>query len=53
LEDKCFGKFGIKVSFKIRMGEGGLYLSGLEWEEVAAFVQTVKSIGMCRLCRTS
>jgi hypothetical protein len=38
LEDKRFGKDGIKVSFKIRMGGGGLYLFDLGWEEVAAFV---------------
>jgi hypothetical protein len=38
LEDKRIGKDDIKVSVKIRMVEGGLYLSSLGWEEVAAFV---------------
>jgi len=35
---KRTGKADIKVSLKIRMGEVGLYLSGLGWEEVVAFV---------------
>ena len=35
---KHIGKDDIKVSFKILMGEVGLHLSGLGWEEVEAFV---------------
>jgi hypothetical protein len=35
---KRTGKADIKDSLKIRMGEVGLYLSGLRWEEVAVFV---------------
>jgi hypothetical protein len=50
---KRIGKDDIKVGFKSRMGKGGLYLSGLGWEKVAAFEKNKKSIGLCQLCGTS